>query len=92
MTALSAFLMIWSICTAIFVALVIYRGHLTRHEIGEVFLNDNVDHDREIEHDEIGRRIDKVDPFLKAACGAAAFMTVVVIGMYVVQILPTVHF
>lgn len=58
MTVLSTLLIVWSMCTAIFVGMVIYRGHLTRHEIGEVFLNENVAQDRELEHVEIGRRID----------------------------------
>jgi hypothetical protein len=92
MTVLSALLVVWSLSTAIFVMLIIYRGHLTRHEIGEVFLNENVDHDREVEHEEIGRRIDQIDPYLKGVCAVAAFMTVTVIGVYVAEILPTVHF
>ena len=85
-------LIVWSLSAAAFVALIIYRGHLTRHEIDTVFLNDNVDHERELEHVEIGRRVNRIDPLLKTAAVAAAFMTVLVIGLYVVQILPSVHF
>jgi hypothetical protein len=92
MTVLSTLLVIWSLCTAIFVALIIYRGHLTRGEVDEVFLNDNVEHDRELEHDDIVRRVNHIDPFVKMVGGAAALMTVLVIGVYIAQILPTVHF
>jgi hypothetical protein len=76
----------------VFVGLIIYRSQLTRHEVDEVFLNDSVDHEREIEHDEIVRRVDQIDPFVKTAGGAAALLTLSVIGVYVAQILPTVHF
>ncbi len=92
MTVLSTLLLIWSILTAAFVALILYRGHLTRREVDGVFLNENVDHDLEIEHDEIVRRVTLVDPFVKTAGGAAALLTIAVIGVYVAQILPTVRF
>lgn len=85
-------LIVWSLSAAAFVALIIYRGHLTRHEIDTVFLNENVDSERELEHAEIGRQISRVDPLLKTAAVAAAFMTVLVVGLYVVKLLPTVHF
>ncbi len=92
MTILSAMLMAWAVCLLIFVALMIYRSQLTRHEVGEVFLSESDDHTREMEHEEIVRRVDQVDPFLKTAGGATALLTLSVIGIYVAQILPTVHF
>ncbi|HEY5328863.1 MAG TPA: hypothetical protein VIJ79_03180 [Acidobacteriaceae bacterium] len=92
MTILSAMLLAWALSLLIFIALIIYRSQLTRHEVDEVFLNDSVDREREIEHDEIVRRVDRIDPFLKTAGGAAALLTLSVIGAYVAQILPTVHF
>jgi hypothetical protein len=45
-----------------------------------------------LEHDDIVRRVDQIDPFLKTAGGATALLTLSVIGVYVAQILPTVHF
>jgi hypothetical protein len=92
MTILSAILIAWAICLMVFVGLVIYRSQLTRHEMDEVFLNDNVELEREIEHDDIVRRVDQIDPFLKTAGGVTALLTLSVIGIYVAQILPTVHF
>ena len=92
MTILSAMLIAWALCLVVFVALVIYRSQLTRHEVGEVFLNDGVDNTREIEHNAIVRRVDQIDPFLKTAGGATALLTLSIIGVYVAQILPTVHF
>jgi len=92
MTILSAMLIAWALCLMIFVALVIYRSQLTRHEVDSVFLNENVDDSLEAEHDDIVRRVDQIDPFLKTAGGATALLTLSVIGVYVAQILPTVHF
>jgi len=85
-------LIAWALCLLIFFALILYRSQLTRHEVDEVFLNDTVDHDREVEHDEIVRRVDQIDPFLKTAGGATALLTLSVIGIYIAQILPTVRF
>jgi hypothetical protein len=85
-------LAVWSLSLAAFLGLIIYRGHLTRHEIDTVFLNDGVDDHHEQEHDEIVRRVSRIDPFLKTAGGAALVMTVAVIGIYVMQILPSVRF
>jgi len=92
MTILSAMLIAWALCLLIFFALILYRSQHTRHEVDEVFLNDTVDHDREVEHDEIVRRVDQIDPFLKTAGGATALLTLSVIGIYIAQILPTVRF
>jgi len=85
-------LAVWSLSLAAFLGLIIYRGHLTRHEIDTVFLNDGVDDQHEKEHDDIVRRVGRIDPFLKTAGGAAVVMTVAVIGTYVMQILPSVRF
>lgn len=92
MAILQVLLIIWTVFTFAFVALMIYRAQLTRHEVDEIFLNDNADHGREIEHDNIVRQVGRVDPFLKTAGGAAALLTVAIIGLYVVQTLPSVHF
>ena len=92
MTPLPIMLAIWTMCTTVFIALVIYRGHLTRHEIDQVFLNDAVEHNREIEHDNIVRRVIQVDPFLKTVGGAAALLTLGIIGVYIAQVLPTARF
>jgi hypothetical protein len=91
MTILPIMLIAWALCLMIFVALVIYRSQLTRHEVDQVFLNDNVDHSNEVEHDDIVRRVDQIEPYLKTAGGTWALITVGVIGVYIAQILPTVQ-
>jgi hypothetical protein len=92
MTILPLMLIAWALCLMIFVALIIYRSQLTRHEVDQVFLNENIDQANEIEHDDIVRRVDQIDPYLKTAGGATALITVLVIGVYIAQILPTVQF
>jgi hypothetical protein len=92
MTVLPIMLFVWALCLMIFIALIIYRSQLTRHEVDQVFLNENVDQSIELEHDDIVRRVDSIDPYLKTAGGATALITVAVIGVYVAEILPTVKF
>jgi hypothetical protein len=92
MTILPIMLIAWALCLMVFIALIIYRSQLTRHEVDQVFLNENVDHAVEEEHDDIVRRVDFIDPYLKTAGGATALVTVGVIGVYIAQILPTVQF
>jgi hypothetical protein len=80
----------WAFCTVAFVALVIYRGHLTRHEVGMVFLDDSVTQHNEREHNEIVRRVNRIRPFMQTAGGAVALCTVLMVGVYVASVLPYV--
>ncbi len=82
----------WSFCLAMFIVLAIYKGHLTRHEVDTVFLNDDIVDQRETEHAALLRRVSQIEPFLRTAAGAALLMTLAVVGIYVAKILPTVHF
>ncbi len=92
MNALPTMIIVWALCTAVFVALMVYRGHLTRHEIDTVFLNENVDHDHAMEHAALVRRVNRIHPFVKTAGGAAVLLAVGIVGIYVANILPQVHF
>ena len=82
----------WTISLTVFLALLLYRGQLTRHAVGSMFLNEVVDNPVETEHNDIMRRVDRIDPFVKWSAALTAFFTVMMIGTYVVQILPTVRF
>jgi hypothetical protein len=93
LTALLPLMVIaWTICLTVFLALLLYRGQLTRHAVGSMFLNEAVDNPIEVEQNDLMRRVDRIDPFVKGAAALTAFFTVVMVGLYVVQILPTVHF
>lgn len=84
---------IWLLLLAAFVALMVYRGHLTRRETGELFLDDTSDLlFRKAEHDLVLRRVDKIHPFCQGAGGATAALTIAMLGVAVAQALPYVHF
>jgi hypothetical protein len=85
-------LIAWTICLTVFLVLLIYRSQLTRHAVGSMFLNEVVDNPIEVEQNDIMRRVDRIDPFVKWAAAFTAFFTVVMVGTYVVQLLPNVHF
>ena len=44
------------------------------------------------EHDEIVARVDKLRPYYQGLGGAAVLMTVLVVGVYIFQVLPNLHF
>jgi hypothetical protein len=83
MTALGITFTAWAILTAGFVALMVYRGHLTQHETDQLFLSENASHNSEEEHDDIVRRVNSLQPLLKGFGGAAAISTIALIGLYV---------
>lgn len=90
MSTLSLMTVAWAICALAFVVLLLYRSHLERHEVSEVYLDENAEQERETENDNLVRRVDQISPYVKTAGGATALMTLVVIGIYVAQILPYV--
>ena len=90
MTALGITFTAWAILTAGFVVLMVYRGHLTQHETDELFLSDNANHNNEEEHDEIVRRVNRLQPLLKGFGGAAALSTIALVGVYILGAL-TMH-
>jgi hypothetical protein len=92
MAILSMLLIAWALCLMVFVALVIYRSQLTRHEVDQIFLSENIDHVVEDEHDDIVRRVDRIDPFVKTAGGATAVLTLLMVGIYVTQLLRAAYF
>ncbi len=83
MTALSFTFIAWVVLTAGFVAVMVYRGHLTQHETDQLFLNENASHNAEEEHDDIVRRVNRIQPICKGFAGAAAVSTVALIGVYI---------
>ena len=84
MTTLSITFTVWAILTAAFGILMIYRAHLTQHETDQLFLSENTNHNTEEEHDDIVRRVNRIEPLVKGFGGAAALTTAVLIGVYIV--------
>lgn len=93
MQATSIMFALWIIAIVAFVALMVYRGHLTQHETDELFLDDNADDSfRKQEHDEIVRRVNFIQPFCQGTGGAVAAITIFLMGVEVVRALPYIHF
>ena len=83
---------LWVIAVAAFVALMVYRGHLTQHETDELFLSSADDHsNRHQEHDDIVRRVNKMKPWVQGAGGFAALMTIGIIGLEVVRLVNAIQ-
>lgn len=92
MNTLQILLTVWGVLVAGFTALMVYRATLTQHETDELFLSETADNHREREHDDIVRRVNRLRPLVTGFGGAAALMTVAIVGVVVAQALPYVKF
>ena len=92
MNELPIMLVMWGVCVAAFVALMLYSSHLTRQEVAQVFLNENTDEGPEAQLNDIVRRVNRISPVLQTFGGAAALLTLAIVGVYVANILPHVRF
>jgi hypothetical protein len=75
-------LSVWAALTICFLALLVYRGQLTRYEDEQLFLNDTNTREREMQT-AIVRRIEKIQPVVRLVGGAAGLATACAVGMYV---------
>ncbi|MFC6646841.1 hypothetical protein ACFQBQ_14880 [Granulicella cerasi] len=84
---------LWAIALAAFTVAMVYRAHLTQHEVDELFLSDedgsNLHHQ---EQEEIVRRVNWIHPFCRGAGAATAALTLLIVGVTVARALPYVHF
>jgi hypothetical protein len=92
MNTLHVLLTVWGVLIAGFTALMVYRATLTQHETDELFLSETADHYREEEHDDIVRRVNSIRPLVTGFGGAAALLTMAIVGVVVAQALPYVQF
>lgn len=77
-------LIIWAVLTACFVALLTYRGTLTRYEDDQLFLNENESTaSGERRQTEIVRRIRQIEPLVRIFAAAASLMTIGIVGIWV---------
>ena len=82
MSAIPALLVIWAVIAACFLALLAYKGQLTRYEEDQLFLNDDTESNEHQEQNEIVRKVAKLAPIVKVFGIAAAVMTVCIVGIY----------
>ena len=81
MSAIPAMLIVWAAIAACFLALLAYKGQLTRYEEDQLFLNEAESNEQRVQS-EIVRKIKKVEPFVRILGVAAAVMTVGIVGIY----------
>jgi hypothetical protein len=81
MSALPVLLIVWAVFAACFLALLAYKGQLTRYEDDQLFLSDNLPHEQQIQT-EIVRKVNKIAPFVRVFGVAAAVMTAGIVGIF----------
>jgi hypothetical protein len=81
MSYLPVLLIVWAAVAACFLALLAYRGQLTRYEEDQLFLSDSQSNDRQ-EQTEIIRKVNKIRPMVNLFGYAAALMTIGIVGLF----------
>ena len=81
MSAIPVMLIVWGVVAACFLALLAYRGQLTRYEEDQLFLNETESNEQR-EQSEIVRKVNQIQPFIRVLGYAAAAMTVGIVGIF----------
>jgi hypothetical protein len=81
MSAIPAMLVVWAVIAACFLALLAYKGQLTRYEEDQLFLNESESNEKR-EQSEIVRKVKRIEPLVRILGVAAAFMTVCIVSIY----------
>lgn len=74
-------LLVWAAVAASFLALLAYKGQLTRYEEDQLFLSEVESHDQRVQSD-IVRKVKKIEPFVRILGIAAAVMTITIVSVY----------
>jgi hypothetical protein len=81
MSAIPVMLIVWGVVAACFLALLAYRGQLTRYEEDQLFLGESETHEQQ-EQNEIIRKVNKIGPAIRVLGFAAAAMTISIVGVF----------
>jgi hypothetical protein len=81
MSFIPVMLIVWAVIAACFLALLAYRGQLTRYEEDQLFLSESESNEQR-EQSEIVRKVNKIQPFVRAFGVAAAAMTAGIVGIF----------
>lgn len=81
MSHLPVLLIVWAAIAACFLALLAYRGQLTRYEEDQLFLNESNSNEQR-EQGEIVRKVNKIRPFVNLFGYAAVLMTIGIVGIF----------
>jgi hypothetical protein len=88
--AVPTMLIIWAAITACFVAILTYRGQLTRYEQERLFLT-NINPHGERQQSEIVQRINQIQPYVRILGVAATLMTVSIVAIWTMDAWKTIH-
>jgi hypothetical protein len=92
MDALPVTFIAWGVVVAAFISLMMYRAQLSRQETDQLFLSENTPEFEREEQESLQRRFRIIQPLCNGLGGAAALLTVTLVGIYVVRLLPYVKF
>ena len=81
MDAIPVLLIVWAAILACFLGLLAYKGQLTRYEEDQLFLNDSVSSEQQLQT-EIIRKVTKIQPFVRVFGVATAVMTAGILGIF----------
>jgi len=81
MNALPTLIVIWSIMTGLFLALIAYNGTITRYEENQLFLADINAYEQERQSG-IVRKVNKTLPLVRVAGTLSALLTVAIVAIY----------
>ncbi len=81
MDALPVLIVIWSVVTGLFLALLAYNGTITRYEESQLFLAD-INMNEQQRQTAIVRRVNRTLPFVRVLGWASAVLTVAIISIY----------
>jgi hypothetical protein len=81
MDAIPVLLIIWAAIAACFLGLLAYKGQLTRYEEDQLFLNETVSQEQQLQT-EIIRKVTRLAPFVRVFGIASAVMTAGIVGAF----------
>ena len=87
MSAIPVMLIIWGVIVACFLALLAYRGQLTRYEEDQLFLTETETNEQR-EQNEIVKKVNKIQPLVRILGAATVAMTVGIIGIFATVAAP----
>jgi hypothetical protein len=81
MSVIPVMLIVWAVIAACFLALLAYRGQLTRYEEDQLFLNETESNEQR-EQSEIVRKVNRLQPFVRVLGVATAVVTAGIVGIF----------
>jgi hypothetical protein len=81
MNSLPALIVVWAVCTGLFLMLLAYNSTITRYEENQLFLEDINANEKQTQTS-IATKIGRILPFIRATGALSAVLTALIIGIY----------